>query len=58
MNPDQYLNCDLKQGMLAKPAPKNPEKLKENVENHMAMLQQTPERLMKYFLHDDIKYAA
>jgi len=28
------------------------------VENHMAMLQQTTERLMKYFLHDDIKYAA
>jgi len=44
--------------MSAKPVPKNAEKLKENVENHMAMLQQTPERLMKYFLHDDIKYAA
>ncbi len=57
-NPDEYLNCDLKQGMSAKPAPKDAEKLKENVENHMTMLQQTPERLMKYFLHDDIKYAA
>ena len=57
-NPDEYLNCDLKQGMSAKPAPKNAAKLKENVESLMNMLQQTPKRLMKYFLHDDIKYAA
>lgn len=57
-NPDEYLNCDLKQGMSAKPAPKNAEKLKENVENHMNMLQVNPERLMKYFKHQDIKYAA
>ena len=26
-NPDEYLNCDLKQGLSAKPAPKNQEKL-------------------------------
>lgn len=57
-NPDEYLNCDLKQGMSAKPAPKNVEKLQENVENHMNMLKANPERLMKYFNHKDIKYAA
>lgn len=57
-NPDEYLNCDLKQGMSAKPAPKNAEKLKENIENHMNMLQANPERLKKYFNHQDIKYAA
>ena len=33
-NPDEYLNCDLKQGLSNKPAPKNQEKLKENLENH------------------------
>ena len=37
-NPDEYLNCDLKQGLSSKPAPKNQEKLKENLENHMVML--------------------
>lgn len=57
-NPDEYLNCDLKQGMSAKPAPKSAKVLEENVKNHMEMLQQNPERLMKYFLHNDIKYAA
>lgn len=57
-NPDEYLNCDLKQGMSAKPAPKSAKVLEENVKNHMVMLQQNPERLIKYFLHNDIKYAA
>jgi len=57
-NPDEYLNCDLKQGLSAKPAPKNQEKLKENLENHMLMLTQNPERVRKYFYHKDIKYAA
>ncbi len=57
-NPDEYLNCDLKQGLSAKPAPKNQEKLQENVENHMTMLTQNPERVKKYFNHKDIQYAA
>ena len=57
-NPDEYLNCDLKQGLSSKPAPKNQEKLKENLENHMQMLTQNPERVKKYFNHKDIQYAA
>lgn len=57
-NPDEYLNCDLKQGLSNKPAPKNKEKLKENLETHMQMLSQNPSRVKKYFNHKDIKYAA
>lgn len=57
-NPDEYLNCDLKQGLSNKPAPKNHEKLKENLENHIQMLVQNPDRVQKYFNHKDIKYAA
>lgn len=57
-NPDEYLNCDLKQGLSSKPAPKNQEKLKENLENHMVMLVQNPERVKKYFNLKDIQYAA
>jgi len=38
-NPDEYLNCDLKYALSDKPAPKTQEKLKENLENHMNMLQ-------------------
>ena len=58
LNPDEYLNCDLKQGLSNKPAPKNVTELQKNVENHMTMLQQTPERVTKYFNHKDIQYAA
>ena len=36
-NPDEYLNCDLKQGLSDKPSPKNQDKLKENVESSSFM---------------------
>ncbi len=57
-NPDEYLNCDLKQGLSAKKSPKNKETLEKNVHNHMNMLQNTPERIVKYFKHESIEYAA
>ena len=41
-NPDEYLNCDLKQGLSMKPSPRNQEKLSENLKNHMDMLQKDP----------------
>ena len=55
LNPDEYLNCDLKRGFSDKPAPKNVKELQKNVENHMKMLQQTPDRVAKYFKHEDIQ---
>lgn len=57
-NPDEYLNCDLKYGMSEKPAPKNSEQLRTNVENHMNMLKSNAERVKKYFKHKEIQYAA
>lgn len=57
-NPDEYLNCDLKQGLSAKKSPKNKEALQNNIQSHMDMLQNTPERVAKYFEHKSINYAA
>lgn len=57
-NPDEYLNCDLKQGLSAKKSPKNKDTLQDNVQNHMVMLQNNPDRVTKYFKHKDIQYAA
>jgi transposase len=57
-NPDEYLNCDLKQGLSQKPAPKNQEKLTEHLKEHMLLLQNNPQRVQKYFQHQDIRYAA
>jgi transposase len=53
-----YLRRGVKQGLSDKPAPKNAEELRQNVENHMSMQQQSPERITKYFRHKDIQYAA
>jgi len=57
-NPDEYLNCDLKQGLSQKPSPKNQEKLTEHLREHMLLLQNSPQRIQKYFKHKDIRYAA
>lgn len=57
-NPDEYLNCDLKQGLSQKSAPRNQERLKENLEDHMNLLQNNQQRVKKYFEHPDINYAA
>jgi hypothetical protein len=58
LNPDEYLNCDLKCGLSSKPAPRNEKQLRENVENHTNILQQNPERVAKYFKNENIQYAA
>ena len=57
-NPDEYLNCDLKQGLSQKPAPRNQEKLTEHLKEHMILLQNNPSRVQKYFEHREISYAA
>jgi transposase len=57
-NPDEYLNCDLKYGLSDMPSPRNEEQLKNNVQNHMLLLQADQKRVKKYFNHKDIKYAA
>ena len=57
-NPDEYLNCDLKYGLSDTPSPRNEKQLRDNVKNHMLMLQADNERVKKYFKHDEIMYAA
>ena len=57
-NPDEYLNCDLKYGLSDTPSPRNEKQLKDNVKNHMLMLQADKERVRKYFNHEEIEYAA
>lgn len=57
-NPDEYLNCDLKQGISSKRAPKNEGQLKGLVIDHMKMLQADPRRVKSYYRHSKIAYAA
>ncbi|MGL1888437.1 MAG: IS630 family transposase [Reichenbachiella sp.] len=57
-NPDEYLNCDLKQGLSQKISPRTKEKLQDNLQEHMDMLQNDQIRVQRYFRHKDIRCAA
>jgi hypothetical protein len=57
-NSDEYLNGDLKQGLSVKTSPKTKEKIQENIQKHMEILETKLARIMKYFKHQSIKYAA
>ncbi len=58
LNPDEYLNCDLKKGVHSGKPARNKRQLKSKAQSHMAMLQRRPNRVKKYFEHEKIKYAA
>ncbi len=57
LNPDEYLNNDLKQGVHSNTLFRNITSLKNGVLSHMRMLQKTPARVKNYFNHPNIVYA-
>lgn len=58
LNPDEYLNCDLKAGVHSGKPARSKAQLKGKVLSHMRMLQKKPARAAKYFHHEKIQYAA
>ena len=58
LNPDEYLNCDLKAGVHSGRPARDKKQLKKKVLSHMRMLQKKPNRVAKYFEHEKIRYAA
>lgn len=58
LNPDEYLNCDLKAGVHSGIPARNGKQLQEKATKHMRMLQRKPKRVKKYFQNPNIKYAA
>ncbi len=58
LNPDEYLNCDLKVGVHSKAPVKTKEQLKSKAISHLRKLQKLPERVKRYFKHPKIMYAA
>lgn len=58
LNPDEYLNCDLKAGVHSKPPARDIGTLQKKVKSQMMKLQKTPGRIRKYFKHRKIAYAA
>ena len=58
LNPAEYLNCDVKQGVHSKPPTRNLSQLKRRVSSHLHKLQKLPARIIRYFKHPFIAYAA
>jgi transposase len=57
-NADEYLNGDLKAGVHGGIPPRDAKALVRAVLGHMHMLQQRPDRTIKYFDHPCIRHAA
>ena len=58
LNPEERLNADLKQEMGKRVPVRTKVKLREAATEHMAMLEQNPERVMSYFQDKRVPYAA
>lgn len=58
LNPDEYLNCDLKAGVHSGAPARSKTQLEQKASKHMRMLQRKPSRVRKYFRHEKIRYAA
>ncbi len=58
LNPDEYLNCDLKAGVHSGVPARAKNQLAKKAISHMRMLQKKPKRVKKYFKHPKIAYAA
>jgi transposase len=58
LNPEERLNADLKQEMGRRVPVRTKAKLREAANEHMAMLDKTPERVIGYFQDRRVRYAA
>ena len=58
LNPDEYLNNDLKGDVHRAGLPNNEEELADRIHAFLLKLLELPERVMSYFLHPGVQYAA
>lgn len=58
LNPDEYLNNDLKGSVNASGLPASQERVRSRIQEFMRRLLHLPERVMNYFQHPAIQYAA
>jgi hypothetical protein len=58
LNPDEYLNNDLKGRVNEAGLPDSKEELRSRIQHFMRRLLHWPERVLSYFLHPCVQYAA
>ncbi|MEW6544351.1 MAG: IS630 family transposase [Nitrospirota bacterium] len=58
LNPDEYLNHDVKTNAVGRTRPRHPGELMANVRRFMWSTQRQPEKVRRYFRHPHVRYAA
>lgn len=58
LNPDEYLNCDLKARLSAAEPVRDGKHMRKKVLSHLRSLQKSPQRVRSYFQNENISYAA
>ena len=58
LNPDELLNADLKHELTTKIPARTKKKLSDRTIGHMTLIQNSPERVKKYFKTPQVRYAA
>lgn len=58
LNPDEYLNRDLKARLAEQNLPTSKDALRQSVEMHMRKRQSAPDSIKKFFEKDEVRYAS
>jgi transposase len=58
LNPEERLNADLKQAMGKRMPARTKGKLRDAANDHMAMLERSPQRVRSFFQNQRVRYAA
>jgi transposase len=58
LNPDEYLNADIKRGVTGKPPARGKAELRQNLTRHVGSLSRRPDRIRAFFRHPSTRYAA
>ena len=57
INPDEYVNNDVKTTLQNKPAPRNLDELQNNLRSYMRSLQWNKKKVARFFDHEKVQYA-
>jgi transposase len=58
LNPDEYLNQDVKSNALGRRRPNNQSEMIDNLRSRLRSTQRQPHKVKSYFQHPDVNYAA
>jgi transposase len=58
LNPVEVANADLKKNVTSKPPARNEEQMVESIIGHYRSIQNRPGKVLRFFLHPDVCYAA